>query len=171
AVAQVEDRRAAVAFHLAARGADRVERQRARIRRDRREPATFSELLALALFGAVETHALALRRDLLLDPAGHGVAGGLHLRGGRLDAKCVPGLERPALPAEPPAQRVVDVGDAVGDLAQAIGGIDQRLVQDRAGQLRRAIVAGHHAAHLLVDVFGAAGGADRIEARLLLRAV
>ena len=114
AVAEVEDRRAAVALHLAAGGADRVERQRARVGRDRREAAALAELRRLArrCRWPVEAHAFALGGDLLPHPAGHGVAGGLHLLGRRLDAQRVPGLERPALPAEPPAQRAVDVDDA-----------------------------------------------------------
>src|SRR4029079_16537110 len=108
--------------------------------------------------------------DLLLDPAGDGVAGGLHLLGGGLHAQRVPGLERAALPAEAPAQGAVDLDDVVGDLAQAVGGVDERLVDDGAGEGGGAVVAGQDAAHLLVDVVGAAGRADGGEARLLLRA-
>ncbi len=138
-----------------------------------REAAALAELAGLAVLAsrAIEAHAFALRGDLLADPARHGVAGGLHLLRRRLDAQRVPGLERPAFPAEAPAQRVVDVGHAVGDLAQAVGRVDHRFVQHGARQLGRAIVAGDHAPRLLVDVVGAAGRADGVEARLLLRPV
>ena len=174
AVAEVENRRAAVALHLATGGADRVERQGARVGRDLREAAALAELAGLAVLGGpIEPHAFTLRGDLLADPARHGVAGGLHLFRRRLDAQRVPGLERPALPAEAPAQRVVDVGHAVGDLAQAVGRVDQRFIQHNARQLGGTVICwpGDHAPNLLVDVVDAAGRADGVEARLLLRPV
>ena len=154
------------------RGADGVQRELARVLGHRREAAALAELRPLAWpLAPVELHPFALGGDLLEHPAGDGVAGRLHLGGGGLHAQRVPGLERAALPAEAPAQRAVDVADGVGDLAQPVGRIDERFVKDGAGQRRGAIVAGHHAPQLLVDVVHAAGRADRIEARLLLRHV
>src|SRR3569623_1695437 len=80
--------------------------------------------------GPVEPHALALGGDLFLHPAGHLVARRLHLRGGGLHAQRVPGLEGALLPAEAPAHGAVDRVHVVGDLAQPVGRVDQRLVGD-----------------------------------------
>ncbi len=172
AVAQIQNRRAAVALHLAAGGADGVQGNFPRVGRHRLEATPTAQLQhAPGRLLLVKAHPLALGGDLLSHPPGDGVAGRLHLGGGLLHAQGVPGLERPALPAESPAQGAVDFDDAVGDLAQPVGRVDQRLVEHGARQRRRPVVAVHHPAHLLVDVLGAARHAQRRIARLLLWAV
>src|SRR4051812_33803273 len=83
----------------------------------------------------------AARRNVIRDPTRDA-----------LPARLLPHLERPALPAEAPADREVEIARAVRDLAQVRGAIMKRVAVYRPQKLRLRVLGGMELLEALRDV-------------------